>query len=207
MQACARIGAAHSVIRWLLGQSLHERIIDAGAVAVITADEQARGGRHSPLKAIVDGRAAQPLRSGTNVIVYKRTAAHFVFGAARLDARPRRQQPDTCERNGSARSTLFSFCIRPARPARRGVRTAPPVTCCGHAFMRWTFDIKPKDVFWCTADIGWVLGHTITCQSARRQTSKSCSGHTDVPRFRTLRQTINKHKVSIFYTAPTAIAR
>ena len=214
MQACARIGATHSVVfGGFSAKSLHERIIDAGAVAVITADEQVRGGKHLPLKAIVDEALAMGGCEGIrNVVVYRRTGGNVAFSAPRdrlaAPSSPRNNRT-LASPNGSAPSIHCSFCIRRAPPASQRVYSTAPAATCSWAMltMRWTFDIKPADIFWCTADIGWVTGHTYIAYGplavgATEVVFEGVPTYPDAGRFW---QTIAKHKVTVFYTAPTAI--
>ena len=166
MQACARIGATHSVVfGGFSAKALQERIIDAGAVAVITADEQLRGGKQLPLKAIVDDALAlggcDTIR---NVVIYRRTGGNIAVTAGRdlwlhelVDA-----QADTCEPEWvNAEHPLFILYTSGSTGKPKGVQHASGGYLLWAALsMKWTFDIKPADVFWCTADIGWVTGHT-----------------------------------------------
>ncbi len=213
MQACARIGATHSVVfGGFSAKSLQERIIDAGAVAVITADEQARGGKHLPLKTIVDEALGMGGCEGIrHVIVYKRTAGNIPFSAPRdvwlheLLA----QQADTCEPEWvGAEHPLFILYTSGSTGKPKGVQhSSGGYLLWAMLTMRWVFDIKPSDVFWCTADIGWVTGHTYITYGplavgATEVVFEGIPTYPDAGRFW---QTIAKHKVSIFYTAPTAI--
>ncbi len=213
MQACARIGATHSVVfGGFSAKSLQERIIDAGAVAVITADEQARGGKHLPLKAIVDEALGMGGCEGIrHVIVYKRTGGNVAFSAPRdlwlheLVAK----QADTCEPEWvGAEHPLFILYTSGSTGKPKGVQhSSGGYLLWAILTMRWTFDIKPTDVFWCTADIGWVTGHTYIAYGplavgATEVVFEGVPTYPDAGRFW---QTIAKHKVSIFYTAPTAI--
>jgi acetyl-CoA synthetase len=213
MQACARIGATHSVVfGGFSAKSLHERIIDAGAVAVITADEQARGGKALPLKAIVDEALAlggcEAVRS---VIVYKRTGGKVAFAAPRdlwmheLVSK----QADTCAPEWvGAEHPLFILYTSGSTGTPKGVQhSSAGYLLWAMLTMRWTFDIKPLDVFWCTADIGWVTGHTYIAYGplAVGATEVVFEGVPTFPDAGRFWQTIQKHKVSVFYTAPTAI--
>jgi acetyl-CoA synthetase len=213
MQACARIGATHSVVfGGFSAKSLQERIIDAGAVAVITADEQARGGKCLPLKAIVDEALAMGGCGGIrNVIVYKRTGGNVAFSAPRdlwlhdLVGK----QADTCEPEWvGAEHPLFILYTSGSTGKPKGVQhSSGGYLLWAMLTMRWTFDIKPTDTFWCTADIGWVTGHTYITYGplavgATEVVFEGIPTYPDAGRFW---QTIAKHRVSIFYTAPTAI--
>jgi acetyl-CoA synthetase len=213
MHACARIGATHSVVfGGFSAKSLQERIIDAGAVAVITADEQLRGGRHLPLKAIVDEAlglgGCESIRS---VIVYQRTGGKVAFAAPRdlwmheLVAK----QADTCAPEWvGAEHPLFILYTSGSTGKPKGVQhSSGGYLLFAMVTMRWVFDIKPADTFWCTADIGWVTGHTYIAYGplavgATEVVFEGIPTYPDAGRFW---QTIQKHKVSIFYTAPTAI--
>ena len=166
MQACARIGATHSVVfGGFSAKSLQERIIDAGAVAVITADGQFRGGKEIPLKPVVDEALAMGgCDAVRNVIVYKRSGSAVPMKAPRDKWWDDvvKGQPDTASRPGSTPSIRCSSSTPRARPASpRACSTRPAATCCWAILtMKWVFDYKPTDVFWCTADVGWVTGHT-----------------------------------------------
>ena len=213
MQACARIGATHSVVfGGFSAKSLQERIIDAGAIAVITADEQARGGKHLPLKSIVD----EALKLGgcegiRNVIVYQRTRGNVAFNAPRdvwmheLSAK----QADTCAPQWvGAEHPLFILYTSGSTGKPKGVQhSSGGYLLWAILTMKWTFDLKPNDVFWCTADIGWVTGHTYIAYGplAAGATQVMFEGVPTYPDSGRFWATINKHKVTTFYTAPTAI--
>ena len=150
MQACARIGATHSVVfGGFSAKSLQERIIDAGAVAVITADEQARGGKHLPLKTIVDEALAMGGCEGIrNVIVYRSTGGKVAFKAPRdlwmheLVAK----QADTCEPEWvGAEHPLFILYTSGSTGKPKGVQhSSGGYLLWAMLTMRWTFDIKPS---------------------------------------------------------------
>jgi acetyl-CoA synthetase len=213
MQACARIGATHSVVfGGFSAKSLQERIIDAGAVAVITADEQVRGGKHLPLKAIVD----EALGMGgcdtlKNVVIYKRTDANINFVAGRdlwlHDVIA--NQADVCEPEWvDAEHPLFILYTSGSTGKPKGVQHASGgYLLWAMLTMKWTFDIKPSDVFWCTADIGWVTGHTYIAYGplAVGATQIVFEGVPTYPNAGRFWDMIQKHKATIFYTAPTAI--
>jgi acetyl-CoA synthetase len=213
MQACARIGATHSVVfGGFSAKSLQERIVDAGAVAVITADEQVRGGKHLPLKAIVD----EALGMGgcehlKHVVVYRRTGGNINFSAGRdlwlheLLA----GQASTCEPEWvGAEHPLFILYTSGSTGKPKGVQHSSGGYLLWAALtMKWTFDIKPADVFWCTADIGWVTGHTYITYGplAVGATQIVFEGIPTYPNAGRFWDMIQKHKATIFYTAPTAI--
>jgi acetyl-CoA synthetase len=213
MQACARIGATHSVVfGGFSAKSLQERIIDAGAVAVITADEQARGGKHLPLKAIVDEAlglgGCEVIR---NVIVYQRTGGKIAWSPPRdvwmheLVAK----QPDTCDPEWvGAEHPLFILYTSGSTGKPKGVQhSSGGYLLWAMLTMKWTFDIKPTDLFWCTADIGWVTGHTYIAYGplAVGATEVVFEGVPTFPDAGRFWKMIQDHKVNIFYTAPTAI--
>ena len=134
---------------------------------MITADEQMRGGKQLPLKAIVDEALAHGrLRRGaSNVIVYQRTGGNVALDAGRdmLAARAvQGQAADTCEPEWvDAEHPLFILYTSGSTGKPKGVQHSTGGYLLQAALtMKWTFDLKPSDVFWCTADIGWVTGHT-----------------------------------------------
>ncbi|MGJ7914809.1 acetate--CoA ligase [Massilia sp. LXY-6] len=213
MQACARIGATHSVVfGGFSAKSLQERVIDAGAVAIITADEQMRGGKALPLKAIVDEAMAMGgCDTIRDVIVYKRTGGNINFQEGRdlwlhdlVDNQPAECEPEWVD----AEHPLFILYTSGSTGTPKGVQHSTGGFLLWAALtMKWTFDIKPDDVYWCTADIGWVTGHTYICYgpTAVGATQIVFEGVPTYPNAGRFWETIAKHKVSIFYTAPTAI--
>jgi acetyl-CoA synthetase len=203
MQACARIGATHSVVfGGFSAQSLRDRIEDTGAKAVITADHQIRGGKQLPLKSIVDeALALGGCDSIKNVLVVKRSGADVVMTAGRdtwmhdLIA----NQATTCEPEWvSAEHPLFLLYTSGSTGKPKGVQHSTGGYLLHAALTtKWTFDLKQDDVFWCTADIGWVTGHTYITYGPL------AFGGTEIV-FEGV-PTYPDDTVSIFYTAPTAI--
>jgi acetyl-CoA synthetase len=213
MQACARIGATHSVVfGGFSAKALNERIIDAGAVAVITANYQMRGGKEMPLKAIVDeGLAMGGCASIKNVLVYERTATpcNMVAGRDRTFTQALAGQSDRCPPVAvGAEHPLFILYTSGSTGKPKGVQhSTGGYLLWAKLTMDWTFDIQPGDVFWCTADIGWITGHTYIAYGplAAGATQVIFEGVPTWPNAGRFWQTIEKHKVSVFYTAPTAI--
>jgi acetyl-CoA synthetase len=212
MQACARLGATHSVVfGGFSAQSLRDRIADTGAVLVITADEQMRGGKALPLKSIVDEALAGPGHSVRDVIVYRRSGGKVDMIAPRdkwLDELVAKE-PSTCEPEWvAAEHPLFLLYTSGSTGKPKGVQHSTGGYLLHAALTtKWTFDLKPDDVFWCTADIGWVTGHTYIAYGplALGGTEIVFEGIPTYPDAGRFWQMIQKHKVSIFYTAPTAI--
>jgi len=213
MQACARIGAIHSVVfGGFSAQSVRDRVQDAGAVAIITADEQLRGGKQLPLKAIVDEAIALGgCESLKHVVVYQRTGGKIAWEPSRdrwlheLTA----SQPTTCEPEWvGAEHPLFLLYTSGSTGKPKGVQHSTGGYLLHAALTtKWTFDLKDDDIFWCTADIGWVTGHTYITYGplALGGTELVFEGVPTYPDGGRFWKNIQKHKVSVFYTAPTAI--
>lgn len=213
MQACARLGIIHSVVfGGFSAKSLVERIHDAQARAIITSDGQYRGGKEMPLKSAVDEALQDPdCDSIKNVVVFRRTSGGVSWNAARdiwwhelIE-----HQPDSCDPVWvDAEHPLFLLYTSGSTGKPKGVQHASAGYLL-HAqnTMRWTFDIKDDDVFWCTADVGWITGHSYVAygplaMGATQVVFEGVPTYPDASRFW---QVIEKYQVSIFYTAPTAI--
>jgi acetyl-CoA synthetase len=213
MQACARIGATHSVVfGGFSAQSLRDRIEDTGAKAVITADHQIRGGKQLPLKSIVDeALSLGGCDSIKNVLVVKRSGAEVAMTAGRdtwMDDLVAKQAT-TCEPEWvGAEHPLFLLYTSGSTGKPKGVQHSTGGYLLHAALTtKWTFDLKQDDVFWCTADIGWVTGHTYITYGplALGGTEIVFEGVPTYPDAGRFWKMIQDHKVSIFYTAPTAI--
>ena len=213
MQACARIGAIHSVVfGGFSSGAVKDRVQDAAAKVIITANESVRGGKNTPLKATVD----EALKDGDctsveKVVVFKRTDADVPFTAGRdiwwhdLIA----NQAAECEPEWvDAEHPLFILYTSGSTGKPKGVQHSTGGYLLGAMVsMKWVFDYKPDDIFWCTADVGWITGHTYIAYGplavgATQVVFEGVPTYPDAGRFW---QAIEKHKVTTFYTAPTAI--
>ncbi len=213
MQACARIGAIHSVVfGGFSSKSLHERITDAKASAVITSDAQMRGGRVMALKPAVDeALALGGCECVHTVIVYKRAACDTAWNEANniwwddLIA----GQSSECEPEWvGAEHPLFVLYTSGSTGTPKGVQHSSGGYLLGAMMsMQWVFDYKDSDVFWCTADVGWITGHSYVAygplaMGATQVIFEGVPTYPDAGRFWKM---IQDHKVTTFYTAPTAI--
>ncbi len=213
MQACARIGAIHSVVfGGFSAKSLHERIIDAQAVAVITADGQMRGGKTIPLKnAVDDALKLGGCDSIRSVIVYRRTGGDVAWDDAvdlwwhdLFNSQPTHCEPEWVD----AEHPLFILYTSGSTGKPKGVQHSSGGYLLGAmTSMRWVFDYKPTDIFWCTADVGWITGHSYVAygplaMGATQLIFEGIPTYPDAGRFWKM---VQDHKVTTFYTAPTAI--
>ena len=210
MLACARIGAVHSVVfGGFSPESLAGRIADCDSCAVITADEGVRGGKHIPLKLNVDDALTE--RDVPTVIVVTRTGADVPMKGGR-DVRysdVRDGLSTDCEPAiVSAEDPLFILYTSGSTGKPKGVvHTTGGYAVWAATTFDWVFDYRPDDIFWCTADIGWITGHTYVVYGPlmNRATSVMFDGVPNYPNFGRFWETIDRLGVTIFYTAPTAI--
>ncbi|VFR56638.1 Acetyl-coenzyme A synthetase [plant metagenome] len=213
MQACARLGITHSVVfGGFSSKSLQERIVDVGATLVITADEQARGGKHLPLKPAVD----EAFKLGgcdavKHVIVYRRTGGKTAWTEGRdlwlhdVEA----GQADTCAPvQVNAEHPLFILYTSGSTGKPKGVQhSSAGYLLWALLTVKWTFDARADDVYWCTADVGWITGHTYITYGplAAGLTQIVFEGVPTYPNAGRFWDMVARHKVTVFYTAPTAI--
>ena len=213
MQACARIDATHSVVfGGFSAKSLQERIVDAGAIAVLTADGQFRGGREIPLKPVVDEAIGMGgCDKVQKVVVYRRTGSsvEMVPGRDLWWEDAVRGQAQTCEpAYVNAEHPLFILYTSGSTGKPKGIQhsTGGYLLWC-ILTMKWVFDYKPTDIFWCTADVGWVTGHSYITYGplAVGATVVMFEGVPTYPDAGRFWKMIQDHRVTVFYTAPTAI--
>lgn len=213
MLACARIGAVHSVVfGGFSPNSIADRVGDCGSKLVITADEGLRGGKTVPLKANVDAALKLP---GTNTVETVLVVRH-TGGAVDMQM-PRDRwydavvdsQPDTCEpERMNAEDPLFILYTSGSTGKPKGVlHTTAGYLLYASYTHEAVFDLRDDDVYWCTADVGWVTGHSYIvygplCNATTSLVFEGVPNYPDVSRFWNV---IDKHQVTIFYTAPTAI--
>jgi acetyl-CoA synthetase len=212
MQACARIGAIHSVVfGGFSAEALRDRINDAGAKAVITADGGHRGGKIIELKSAVDLALDKGCDSIESVIVYQRTQHEIPMQAGRdiwwhdaIQGHSQQCEPEWV----NAEHPLFLLYTSGSTGKPKGIQhsSAGYLLNCVLS-TQWVFDIKESDVFWCTADIGWITGHSYVSYGplALGATQVIYEGIPTVPDTGRFWKICQDHQVSIFYTAPTAI--
>jgi acetyl-CoA synthetase len=212
IQACARIGLIHSVIfGGFSAKSIQDRIEDTKAKLVITADGQLRGGKLIPLKSAVDEAIKMgKCESVDKIIIYNRANTKLnlnendVLWEDLISNKSKKCDPVFVD----AEHPLFILYTSGSTGKPKGVQHSTAGYLL-HAIntCRWTFDIQEQDIYWCTADVGWITGHTYvaygpTALGATQLIFEGVPTHPNASRFW---QLIEKHKVSIFYTAPTAI--
>ena len=212
MQACARIGLTHSVVfGGFSAKSIQERVIDAGAKLIITADYQNRGGKELPLKAAVDDAILLGgCDSVEKVIVLNRTGKEAALKENEIDWHALcKNQKEECEPVWvNAEHPLFLLYTSGSTGKPKGVQHSSGGYLL-HAIntTKWTFDLKDDDIFWCTADVGWITGHTYVAYGplALGGTQIIFEGVPTFPDAGRFWEIVQKYKATIFYTAPTAI--
>ena len=211
MLACARIGAVHSVVfGGFSPQSLTDRILDSDCRVVITADEGVRGGKKVPLKANTDAALARCPNVHT-VLVVKHTGGTVAWNAARdvwYHELMAKASADCPPEEMDAEDPLFILYTSGSTGKPKGVlHTTGGYLVFAAITHKYTFDYHDGDIFWCTADVGWVTGHTYIVYGplANGAISLMFEGVPNYPSTSRFWEVIDKHKVNIFYTAPTAI--
>lgn len=213
MLACTRIGAVHSVVfGGFSAESLSSRIVDSQSKLVITADEGLRGNSRTPLKANVDRALdAEGTDSVENVIVVHRTGNSVPMSGRRdhwyhnlVDAQSEHCEPEVM----NSEDPLFLLYTSGSTGKPKGVvHTTGGYIVYALSTFRDVFDIKDDDIYWCTADVGWITGHTYATYAplANGTTTVMFEGVPEYPTWARVGNIIDKHNISILYTAPTAI--
>ncbi|HMH28243.1 MAG TPA: acetate--CoA ligase [Steroidobacteraceae bacterium] len=212
MQACARIGAVHSVVfGGFSANAVKDRIEDAGAKLVITADAGWRGGHAVELKAAVDKALSEGCESVQRVIVYRRTGTPCEMRAGRdvwwhdaISGKPASCEPEWVD----AEHPLFLLYTSGSTGKPKGIQhSSAGYLLNAKLTTKWAFDLKEDDIYWCTADVGWVTGHTYVVYGplAAGATVFMYEGAPTFPDGGRFWKMCQRHGVSIFYTAPTAI--
>lgn len=213
MLACARIGAVHSVVfGGFAPNSIADRVIDCASKLIITADEGLRGGRRIPLKANVDAALKLPgTTTVETVLVVRHTGGAVDMQAPRdrwfhdvVDPQPAQCEPERM----NAEDPLFILYTSGSTGKPKGVlHTTGGYLLYASYTHEAVFDLREDDIYWCTADVGWVTGHSYIVYGplANGATSLMFEGVPNFPNTSRFWEVIDKHKVSIFYTAPTAI--
>jgi acetyl-CoA synthetase len=211
MLACARIGAIHSVVfGGFSPDSLASRILDCDSNLVITADEGVRGGRKVPLKANTD-KALEKCPSVERVLVVKRTNSPVAWTAGRdfwLGDEMLSVSADCPPEEMSAEDPLFILYTSGSTGQPKGVlHTSGGYLVYASITHRYVFDYKEGDIYWCTADVGWVTGHSYIVYGplANGATTVMFEGVPNYPSASRFWDVVDKHKINTFYTAPTAI--
>ncbi|MAY14264.1 MAG: acetate--CoA ligase, partial [Oceanospirillaceae bacterium] len=213
MLACTRIGAVHSVVfGGFSPDALAGRIEDSNAKIVITSDEGVRGGKKVPLKANVDEALTNPaIRSLEKVIVVKRTGSDVAWHPARdvwYHDLVSLASPHCPAEEMGAEDPLFILYTSGSTGKPKGVlHTTGGYMVWASITHQYVFDYHDGDIYWCTADVGWITGHTYLLYGplANGGTTLMCEGVPNYPDINRFSQIVDKHQVNILYTAPTAI--
>lgn len=213
MLACTRIGAVHTVVfGGFSPEALAGRIVDSNAKIVVTADEGIRAGRPVPLKKNVDEALANPSVTGIkSVIVFQRTGGQVAWNNSRdvwwHDAIAK--VSDQCPPEPmNAEDPLFILYTSGSTGKPKGVlHTTGGYLVYATMTFKYVFDYQPDDVFWCTADVGWITGHTYLIYGPLSNGAKTIlfEGVPNYPSTSRMSEVVDKHQVTILYTAPTAI--
>ncbi|RWR03079.1 acetyl-CoA synthetase [[Pantoea] beijingensis] len=213
MLACARIGAVHSVIfGGFSPEAVAGRIIDSNAKLVVTADEGIRAGRAIPLKKNVDEALKNPnVKSVANVVVFRRTGQEIAWKNGRdrwwhelMNSACSHHQPEEV----NAEDPLFILYTSGSTGKPKGVlHTTGGYLVYAATTFKYVFDHHPEDIYWCTADVGWITGHSYLLYGplACGATTLMFEGVPNWPKPSRMAEVVDKHKVTILYTAPTAI--
>ncbi len=211
MLACTRIGAVHSIVfGGFSPDSLKDRIIDAEAKLVVTSDEGLRGGRQVPMKANAD-KALQSTPSVQNMVVVKRTGGRIAWTEGRdlwYEELMAKASTDCPPEHMDAEDPLFILYTSGSTGKPKGVlHTTGGYLLHTAITHKYIFDYHEGDIYWCTADVGWVTGHSYIVYGplANGATSIMFEGVPTYPDAGRFWQVVDKHQVNIFYTAPTAI--
>ena len=211
MLACARIGAVHSVVfGGFSPEALAGRILDCESTCVITADEGVRGGKKIPLKANTDEALAK-CPDVSAVVVVKRTGGDITMTAGRdvwYHEEKTKVSSDCPAEEISAEDPLFILYTSGSTGKPKGVlHTTGGYMVYASMTHEYVFDYKPGEVYWCSADVGWVTGHTYIVYGplSNRATTVMFEGVPNYPDSSRFWQACDKHQVNIFYTAPTAL--
>ncbi|RFB78215.1 acetate--CoA ligase [Methylovirgula sp. 4M-Z18] len=210
MLACARIGAIHSVVfGGFSPDALAGRIEGAKSAVLITADEGLRGGRKVPLKANAD-IAAEKAGCVKHMIVVKRTGGQVAWNARDVayDEAMAQASADCAVEEMNAEDPLFILYTSGSTGAPKGVvHTTGGYLVYAAMTHQYVFDYHDGDIYWCTADVGWVTGHSYIVYGplANGATTLMFEGVPNYPTVSRFWDVVDKHKVNIFYTAPTAI--
>ena len=212
MQACARIGAVHSVVfGGFSANALRDRINDAGAKIVITADGAYRGGKIIPLKDSTDTALEQDCECIEHVVVLKRTNESIAMDEKRdiwWDRLIHGESKHCDAVSLPSEHPLFILYTSGSTGKPKGIQhSAGGYILHAKLTNQWVFDLKDNDVFWCTADVGWITGHSYVAYGplAAGATIMIYEGAPTYPHGGRFWEICQKHKVTIFYTAPTAI--